>query len=63
MQELCDRLGIQIIRGRSYHPQTQGSVEVANKTFKGRLIATSGESGLKEWVAHLDHLAEVINTT
>ena len=26
VQELCDKEGIVMIRGRSYHPQTQGKV-------------------------------------
>jgi hypothetical protein len=54
---------VPIIRGRSYHPQTQGSVEVANHTFKDRLYAEISESGNREWVAHLPEIAEVINTT
>jgi hypothetical protein len=58
-----DKLGVKIIRGRAYHPQTQGSVEVANRIFKARLQAVAGESGEKEWVKHLPQLAEVINTT
>jgi hypothetical protein len=37
--ELAQQLSIYIIRSRPYHPQTQGSVEVANKTFKRRLRA------------------------
>jgi hypothetical protein len=58
-----DRKHVPIIRGRSYYPQTQGSVEVANKTFKRRLLVVGGEAGLKEWVRYLPAIAEVINTT
>ena len=28
---------IPVVRGRPYHPQSQGSIEVSNKTFKLRL--------------------------
>jgi IS30 family transposase len=38
-QKLADSMIIPIIRGRSYHPQTQGSVEKANQVFKDRLQA------------------------
>jgi IS30 family transposase len=37
--ELTNQLGIRMIRGHPYHPQTQGSVEKANSTFKQRLAA------------------------
>jgi hypothetical protein len=56
-------MAIPIIRGRSYHPQTQGSVEKANGTFKDRLYSIWGEEGIKNWVSHLPEIALVINTT
>ena len=37
--ELAKKLGIRMVRGRTYHLQTQGTVEVANRTFKRRLTA------------------------
>ena len=32
--ELAKKLGIRMVRGRTYHLQTQGTVEVANRMFK-----------------------------
>ena len=63
IQRLMDSLDISIIRGRSYHPQTQGSVEVANATFKDRLASTILEVGQRDWVHALPGIAETINTT
>jgi hypothetical protein len=58
-----DSLFIPIIRGRSYHPQTQGSVESSNGTFKDRLASTILEIGKKDWIDALPSIAETINTT
>jgi hypothetical protein len=52
-----------MVRGRAYHPQTQGSVEVANKIFKSRLRAAQRDLGTTEWVKLLPLIAWVINTT
>jgi hypothetical protein len=52
-----------MIRGRAYHPQTQGTVERANRTFKRRLGALQAQKGRSDWVALLPELALVINTT
>jgi hypothetical protein len=62
-QDLCDSLGIKIIQGRSYPPQTQGAVEQPNYVFKKRLAAVSGETGCKQWKRHLLAIEEVMNTT
>jgi hypothetical protein len=32
--QLCKELSIRIVRGQAYHPQTQGTVEQVNCTFK-----------------------------
>ena len=55
---------IPMIHGRPYHPQTQGSIEVSNKTFKLRLGALRADRGLpRNWVILLPELQEVTNTT
>jgi hypothetical protein len=61
--QICKELGIRMIRGRAYHPQTQGTVERANRTFKRRLSALQAQKGRSNWVALLAELALVINTT
>ena len=63
VQTLMDSLNIPIIRGRSYHPQTQGSVESLNGTFKDRLASTILEIGKKDWINALPSIVETINTT
>ena len=60
---MATSLGIKIIRGRAYHPQTQGSVEKANDIVKKRLIAISGEEDTKHWVQFLPVIEDVINNT
>ena len=54
-----------MIRGRPYHPQTQGSIERANQRFKRRLRAIQRECGFpaSHWVELLSELALIINTT
>ena len=55
---------IPIINGRARHPQSQGSIEKANATFKERLAALRVERGIpREWVSLLPELQEVTNTT
>jgi hypothetical protein len=52
-----------VIHGRPYYPQTQGLVEVANRTFKARLCAIQASLGVYSWVACLPDIALVINTS
>ena len=48
--EVCKKRGIKIIRGRAYHPQSQGSIEVANRIFKKRLRAARADTGIQSWI-------------
>lgn len=60
---LCRSRNIQPIHGRAYHPQSQGSIKQANKTFKDRLRALQMELGIKTWVHLLPRIAKIINTS
>ena len=31
---LCKKLGIKVVKGRPYHPQSEGKVEGAHRSFK-----------------------------
>jgi hypothetical protein len=60
---LAQNLGIWIVCSHAYHPQSQGSIEVANRTFKRRLAALQLAHGVQTWVDQLPELALTINTT
>jgi hypothetical protein len=47
---LCKAKGTRIVNKRAYYPQSQGSIEVANKIFKARLQATQQDTSIKRWV-------------
>ena len=49
--------------GRARHPQTQGSVESANKTIKHILLRFMNECGEKDWVSLLDMVTMAKNST
>ena len=38
-------LSIRVVNGHSYHPQTQGSIEKSNGTFKDHLHAIQVQNG------------------
>ena len=59
---MCRRLNIQIVNGRSYHPQTQGLVEQGNKVFKARLYAIRAVTGHHGFMRHLAEIALCMNT-
>jgi hypothetical protein len=61
--EVYKQRGIKIIRGRAYHPQSQGSIEVANRIFKKRLRAVRADTGIQSWLQLLPLIIWVINTT
>ena len=63
LRRKCLKYGIKIINGRAYHPETQGSVERANGTYKQRLRAYIMETGGNNWVESLGDITRVINTT
>jgi hypothetical protein len=63
LRQKCQEYGIKMIRGRPYHPETQGSVERANGTYKQRLRAYILEKGGNNWMQSLGDIARVINTT
>ena len=52
-----------MVRSRTYHLQTQGTVEVVNRTFKQRLTALQIAKGCPSQVELLPELALMINTT
>ena len=54
---------IPVIRGRAYHPESQGTVEVHNREFKRHLAALRIERGVLGWLHLLPELQEVTNTT
>jgi hypothetical protein len=51
--DLCENryLAIPRIKGRPYHPKSQGSIERANLTFKRKLRALRRERGGGRWVS------------
>ena len=52
-----------MIRGQAYHPQSQGSIERANRTLKARLTSYSASLQRKDWAALLSRVVYRINTT
>jgi transposase InsO family protein len=54
---------IRVIRGRAYHPESQGTVEVHNREFKRHLAALRIERGVLGWVKLLPVIQEITNTT
>jgi hypothetical protein len=60
--EVCQKRGIKIIRGRAYYPQSQGSIEVANRIFKKRLRAVRADTSIRSWIQLLPLITWVINT-
>ena len=60
---LCRDRNINTITGRAYHPQSQGSIEQANKTFKSKLRAIQMETGTKKWAHLLSKIAKIMNSS
>jgi hypothetical protein len=59
----CKARNINIIRGRARHPQSQESIEQANKFFKAKLRAVQIETGTKKWVFLLPRIAKIMNSS
>ena len=38
VKKLCNKLGIKIIKGRPYHPQSQGKIERSHRSFKKKVM-------------------------
>ena len=54
--------GMQLIKGRLRHPQSQGSVEAANKVVERKLAAEFEETGSRDWPSMLAGIAWAMNT-
>ena len=60
---LCKQLQIKVIKGRPYHPQSQGKVERAHSTFKKKLrhdFLSTNKAGVN-WPEGLPHYAQALN--
>lgn len=63
VKAICTQNNVRMVRGRAYHPQSQGSIEIANRTFKNRLRSFMTSTGRKDWHRLLNIVAFRINTT
>jgi hypothetical protein len=61
--EVCKQRGIKIVPGRLCYPESQSSIEIANRTFKRWLQAIRADTGIQSWMQLLPLIAWVINTT
>ncbi|CZR63431.1 uncharacterized protein PAC_13328 [Phialocephala subalpina] len=62
-KSVYQKWGILIINGRGYYPETQGTVEIANRTFKRRLRALQTARSTRHWVEFLPEITIIINTS
>ena len=60
---LCKDRNINTITGRAYYPQSQGSIEQANKTFKSKLRAIQIETRIKKQAYLLSKITKIINSS
>ena len=60
---LCRKVDVQVVHGAPYKPSTQGSIEIANRTFKRRLRALQTQHNTNGCAQHLREIAIAINTS
>jgi len=63
VKKLCKELGIKVIKGRPYHPQSQGEIERAHRSFKKKGmydLLTMSKAGVN-WVKSLPGYAKTLN--
>jgi hypothetical protein len=55
------RLGVQILHGRPYHPQTQGKAERFHRTLQAELLSRTSLANLSECQIRFDHWRDSYN--
>ena len=63
VKKLCNKLGIKVIKGRPYHPQSQGKIERAHRSFKKKVmydLLSMSNTGVN-WVKCLPDYARTLN--
>lgn len=55
------RLGVRVVHGRPYHPQTQGKEERFHRTMKAELIASRSWRDLAECAKHFPSFRQIYN--
>ena len=63
LKKLRSKLGIKIIKGRPYHPQSQGKIERSHRSFKKKVmydLLSMSKTGVN-WVKCLPDYARTLN--